>query len=235
MPTITLGFSFNDGDKVSPQSLHALVDQASIAGFALSDFGGSFTYMSYGSSRPTLARGAIHYDTTAGIEGLVYAFVSASNASVSGWLYATPRRECYCWTASAVSQGTPVFVGARGVASAEYTVYDGIGFPLINQFSGASGPDAALFITMEAAAPNSPVKCMWAGMVPSSVPLNCFGGAASAASSGNPLFVDYADPGAFKFGNPTSRNFIFGVNTLNDPAGRGAVVWGNGPCIEDIS
>jgi hypothetical protein len=238
-PTITLGFSYQDGDRVSPTSLHRLVEEATLSGFTAADFdlngAGFFTY---GTTRPTLARGAVHYDTTAGLEGLVYAFASASNASVLGWLYALPHRSCYCWANSAVSAGTPVFLGAPHniAAGPEFTIFDGSFFPNCWQFSGASGPNACFLLTLESADNNRPVRCMWAGMVPQWLQtLNVFSGGASRASVGSPLFVDFSDPGAFKFGNPSARNLVLGVSLENNATGLGSVIWGTGAVAEDLS
>lgn len=231
MPRISLGFSFRDGDRVSPESLHRLIDEATVSGFNAADLGISVgSVPSYGSTRPTLARGRIHYDTTAGLEGLYYAFLSASAASVSRWLCATPYRSCVCWAASAVSAYTPVFIGRPGVdGNAEFVAFDGMMFPAVWQFSGASGPDAAHFITLESAGNNSPVLCAWAGVVPG-VNLT---DTASGASTGSALLVDYAAPGAYKAGARPARSLQFGVFSQSSTVG--AVLWGTGCAIEDIS
>lgn len=238
-PTITLGFSYHDGDRVSPDSLHRLVEEATISGIspgdlALSAGTGFFTY---GNTRPTLARGTVHYDTTAGLEGLVYSFFSASNGSVAGWLSALPHRSCYCWANSAVSAGTPVFAGNPGAAAdPDFTLFDGSFFPNVWQFSGASGPNASFFLTLESVTNNRPVLCMWAGLVPQFLQtLNAFTPSASRASIAAPVFVDFTGGGAFKFGTPTARNFIFGVSLENNATGLGSVIWGTGPCAEDLS
>lgn len=222
MPTINLGYEFKDGQKVSPASLHSLIDEAAVTGFAAADFAlGSIKFATYGDTRPTLARGAIHYDTTAGIEGLYYAWVTASNASISGWLSAVPRRECYCWAASAVSLGTPVFLGRPDIGGGpDYVNYDGCLIPSVYRYTGASGPDPAFFVTLESAAASSPVKCMWAGLAPPTLP--GLGGFTPAT----PTYVDYADPGSLKSGSPSARNLIFGT---------GPVIHGAGCFIEDLS
>lgn len=221
MPTITLGFSFNNGDRVSPQALHSLVDDASVNNFTTNDFNlGSVQFLTYGSTRPSLVRGAIHYDTTTDLAGLYFAFVSASNGSVSGWLCSTPRRECYCWAASAVSLGTPLFVGTPGQFTVEYTVFDGCVFPNVWQFTGASGPDSAFYVALESVGPGRPVKCVWAGLLQPSLPQ------LSAASPTAPLYVDVSAPDSLKWGAPSTRSFPFGI---------GSLLWGNGAAIEDIS
>jgi len=242
-PTITLGFQWQSGEQVTPTKFHRLVEEATVSGFVPSDLGAGVQLPSYGSTRPALARGLMHYDTTAGLEGLYFSFASASNASVLGWLCATPRRECYCWANSAVSQGTPLFLGKpHGVSNPgdgvgfEYKIFDGCLFPHVWQYSGASGPDAAMFVSMESVTNSMPVKCMWAGMVPDLLgALNLFTPSASGGSAASPLFVDYSGGGAWKFGQPTPRNLVFGVQTQANNTGLGSVIWGTGCAIEDLT
>jgi hypothetical protein len=241
--SITLGYAFGSGEQVTPEKFHRLVEEANVTGFEVSDLGAGVALPTYGPTRPALARGLMHYDTTAGLEGLYFSFASASNASVLGWLAATPRRECYCWANSAVSAGTPVFIGKpHGVSDPgsgsgfEYRVFDGCIFPQVWSYSATSGPDAAMFITMESATNNMPVKCMWAGMVPDSLgTLNLISAAASSASIGSPLFVNYAGGHAWRFGQPSARNLVFGVNTQNNSTGLGSIIWGTGCAIEDLT
>lgn len=233
-PIVTLGRSFINGEQLTPTKLNELVDTATVSGFALNDFNlGSLQFYTYGNTRPSLSRGAIHYDTTAGMEGIVFAFLSASNGSVSAWLYGLPRRELMCFTHTAVSAFTPMFLGKpNNVSTQEGIIFDGCIFPQVWQYSTSSGPDAALFVTLESAAASKFVKCMWTGVLPDAVILN---GAASGASVGSPLFIDYSNGGAFKAGQPTPRELIFGVNTLNGPTGRGGILWGFGCAIEDLT
>ena len=231
---ITLGIELKNGQQLSPEDLENLVETATVTGIEPTDFATGINGLTYGNTRPTLTRGKIHYDTTQGLEGLVYAFLTASNASVRGWLYATPRRECYCWASSAVSAGTPLFVGNPQYAlngAPFYTIYDGCVFPNVFCYSGASGPNPAFYIAMESAAASSPIKCMWSGLVPTS--MQVINGTTSQASIASPVFVDYATPFGVKFGRPLARGFVYGVNTLNNQTGEGAVTWGGGPVIED--
>jgi len=230
---ITLGQTYQQGDRVSPTNLNNLVDTATVTGFVPSDFGSSIAFPSYGPTRPGISLAALHYDTTAGMEGLVYAWKTPSNASLSSWLYAFPRRECFCWASSALSAGTPVFVGRPHPNGVEFNVYDGAIIPFVWQYSAGSGPDGAFFITLESVLANKPVKCMWSGLLPDSLPL--LRNAVSGASISSPLFVNYALPGEIRAGLPTSRNIIFGVNTLNSPTGLGGLLWGNGGVIEDLT
>lgn len=232
MPTITLQPPLSPGDQLSPTRLHNLVDNAVISGFTASEIGVASSGYSIGAPRPTLALGRLHYDTTSGLEGLYAAFLSASSASVSGWLCATPRRECYCWAASSVSLGTPVFIGKPAPVGPQYTLYDGHVFPNVWMYTGASGPDAAFFITLESVTANKPVKCMWAGLTPPTLNLL---NSSSGASIASPLFVNYASPAQLNSGVPSALNFIFGVALGNDPTGRSGLVWGGGPAIERIS
>jgi len=236
--TVTLANPLTDGETLTPAKLHNLIDGATLAGFTRGDFDQSSLFLGYGSSRPSVSNtGQLFYDTTPGLEGAYFGFASASNCSVCGWLCAMPRRECYVFCGTAASAGTPLFLGSGpGFSTGEFfTCYDGSFFPKAEPFTGASGPDAVMFLTLESSAGSGPVKCMWAGLVPDTLNLNLLNGAASAASVGASLFVDYAEPAQFKFGSPTSRNFIFGVNTLNNSTGAGALIWGAGPVIEDIA
>jgi len=241
--TITLGYAFQSGEQLAPAKFHRLVEEATVTGFQPSDLGAGVALPTYGSTRPALARGLMHYDTTVGLEGLYFSFVTASNASLSGWLCATPRRECYCWANSGMSQGTAVFLGKpHGVSNPgdgvgfEYKIFDGCIFPHVWQYSGASGPDAAMFVSLESVTNGMPVKCMWAGMVPDTLgSLNLFTPAASGGSAASPLFVDYASGGAWKFGQPTARNLVFGVQTLPNQTGVGSIIWGTGCAIEDLT
>jgi hypothetical protein len=230
---ITLGQTFHQGDRVSPGSLNDLVDTATVSQFVVTDFSSAISFPSYGSTRPGISLAALHYDTTPGLEGLVYAWKTPSNASLSDWLYAFPRRECYCWANSAISAGTPVFIGRPHPAGVEFNVYDGAILPFVWQYSANSGPDAAFFITLESVTFNKPVKCMWSGLVPDTLPL--LRSALSGASIASPLFVNYALPGELLAGLPTSRNIVFGVNTLNSTTARGALIWGGGGVIEDLT
>ena len=232
MAQITPGYLFFPGEQVSPQKLNDTVDLATLGGIPQSAFGTTTKFFSYGSTRPTLTLGAIHYDTTAGLEGLVYAFVSPSNASVSSWLYAMPRRECMCWTNSACSFGTPLFLGLPNhiAAGPEFKIYDGLSMPMVWMYSGASGADPALVVALESKTAAGPIKCCWSGILPD---LMVLGGAGSGASAGSPLFVDYASGGGFKCGAPTPRSIVVGVNTLNGPTAAGAILWGNGPALLD--
>jgi hypothetical protein len=77
---------------------------------------------------------------------------------------------------------------------------------------------------------------MWAGMVPDSLgTLNLISAAASSASIGSPLFVNYAGGHAWRFGQPSARNLVFGVNTQNNSTGLGSIIWGTGCAIEDLT
>jgi len=230
MAQITLGREFVDGDQLTPTNMNDLVDAATVTGFLPSDFNlGSVKFFSYGNTRPALTRGAAVFDTTAGLEGMYFAFVSASQGSVAGWLCATPRRELYCWAASAVSLGTPLFIGRPrtfGVGQ-EYTVFDGCIFPTVYQFTNPSGADAAHFIALESVQPNSPVKCMWAGIIPASLPL--LSGSAPPQAL---LYIDNTAPGRCQAAQtPSAKSIPIGVPL----SGGGAILWGTGGAIDDNS
>jgi hypothetical protein len=170
MATITRGYNFQDGEQLTPGKMNDLVDLATITDVTLSDFGSALQAFNWGDADPGVSPGGIWYDTGAD-PGCKFAFVSPSNASISDWLYATPRREAIYWTESSVSLGTPMMLYRRGFeeGGAGFKVYDGALLPTVWEQAGsasASELSPYLVIAMESVGNGSPVKCAWAGLVP---------------------------------------------------------------------
>lgn len=230
-PVITPGFSFTSGEKVTPGKLHDLVDTCTAGDIPRSEISlGDVTEPSYGTDRPTCAPPRIHYDTTPGLEGLYFAWSSGSNASVCGWLCAMPRRECYCWAASAASAYTPVYPRIPHDAAGDYRYgikdYDGTIFPFVWPHPGGSGPHDNVFLTLESVDADKPVKCMWAGLVPDSVAL--LGLSGSGASLGDYLYSSRASSAQWGIG-PTSAfpatPRVWGIATRDSSDGGGLLLW----------
>lgn len=173
MLSLQAGYSFTNGEKVTPAKLHALIDSAAITGLSASHFANSSTcqILYYGPTAPSPYLGRLWYDTTPGSEGLKYAFVSPSNASISAWLYRTPRLECMCLLASsAVSQGATLFIPHTLVGQPSTAVYDGLVLPLVEQVANATFPGSAYFVAAESAQGlGSAVKCIAMGPAPNTV------------------------------------------------------------------
>lgn len=238
-PVITLGFQFHTGDRVTPEALHRLVDDAVISSFSAAELDIDLSDPSrlpytYGDTRPTGAVGRVHYDTTPGLEGLYYWWATASNASVAGWLCQFPRRECYLWSHSGVSAGTLVFLHRLSVSSASAPfghwnegdqVFDGSLFLNAWVHSAASGARPCAFLTLESAGNNAPVKCMSMGLVPDSILLK--GYSASPVSAGDYLYTDFVTCSDPKSGPALpSYNYAYGLHTTNTQRGHGALFWG---------
>lgn len=210
MATFSRGYTFQPDERLTPGKLNSLVSAGSLGSILSSELGPGLDSLFYGSADPGVTVPRIWYDTASGDEGLKYGFVSPSNASIAGWLYATPRREAYYWATSAVSLGTALFIGnPRSVeSSAAIHLYDGVGLLRVHAASGsstASESQPGLVVAMESVSAPGPIKCAWAGIIPGWL----FG---SQASLGNPLFVDNHDkPARFK-----STTHIQGTNILTN-------------------
>lgn len=234
MASFTPGITFrDDGTKYSPTDFNNLVDQASLTGLSATNFaGGTAGLIFYGNTAPPLQRGAFWYDTSVGSEGLKVAFISASNASISKWLYLTPRRECIVWTETRVSLGYPLFYNRAGFAIGghQWVTYDGMRFDRVFYYDAASGPHPLMVIPTESVAGSGPVTCMWAGIVPTAV----FGNSPLAA--GSFVFTNYATPGTFQDSNQgiPARYHVHGVNTRAGTT-PGMILWGGGSAIEDLT
>lgn len=185
------GYRFTQGEQVTPTKLNQMVDLAQIINIPGSEVVLTPNKeLSYGGATPALERGRVHYDTTPGYEGLKYAFVSASSASVARWLYRTPHVDGVFWAASGSTLGLPqILAGFAKPFPAQ--LYDGCLFPLIHPLLGvASGSSLSdnlqLLIPLEGRSSPGPVACAIMGLVP-----GVFG--ATPASLGL-LFLDSTDP-----------------------------------------
>lgn len=235
--SISLGFSFVDGEQITPAKMHRLVDEAVITGLNASNIDTEGVIPpTYGTDRPSASAGRIHYDTTPGIEGLYFSFVSPSNASLASWLCAMPRRECLCYASSAVSAYTPVFHIRPAYLGygVEWIEYDGSFIPKIWEYSSATGCQEGLYITLESAQPSQIIRCMWAGLVPDDIALRGIS-ENSGCSIGNPLYIQRDGVNSdFHSGGPLAqRSWVYGVHTLNSPTGHGALIWSGCPVISD--
>lgn len=230
----TPGYIFEETEEVSPTKLNNLVDLATLTGLGVSEFGGGTAgILVYGSTAPPLERGKLWYDTNAGSEGLKFAWVSATNGSVSKWLYATPRRDTLVWTNTAVSMGMPLFIGRPGFRHIgnEFIVFDGSIFPMASSHQGASGADPMMVIPVEHASASRPVQCAWAGFVK-----GIFGN--SPLTGGNRVHTRFDNPQQFRDDTIPSRGMTWGIQHLSTAAAVSDVpftLWGFGPAYEDLS
>lgn len=190
MADITRGHTFNDGDRLTPDNLNALVNSSQVKNIASTELGSGLVLPVWGASAPSLIGGRMWFDTTSGQEGLKYAFVSPSNASISGYCYATPRREAYFWAATTVSMGAPLFLGAprQFTDSRGYIEYDGVLLPIAAPAHAADpfSITPALVVATESGGPG-PIRCAWSGLIPALI----FG---SGASLGSTLSIDHSAP-----------------------------------------
>lgn len=196
MSDFTRGNTFASDDKVTPAGLNSLVESATVTNVSLSELGVSFKSIFYSDVDPGVTDGRIWYDTTAGQEGLKYAFISPSNASVAGWLYATPRREAYYWADTSVSVGSPLFIAHRNNTETQLAAhaYDGLMLLkayLVTGSTDATGSGPVLVVSQESRTGAGPVKCAWAGLIPA----DTFN---SQVTQHYPLFIDHHDALAFK-------------------------------------
>lgn len=183
-----------DGAKITPGNLTALVGSASVEDIALSDLDSSLRQLYHGPTAPSLTMGTIWYDTTSGQEGLKYAWLTPSSGSLSGFLYATPRREAFYWAATTVSVGAPCFLYRDGAAEAGVHLheYDGTFLPILHQYFAASTqPAPTVVIPMESRVGAGPVKAAWAGLVPAWTN-------ASRVTAGDILYINLADPSPWR-------------------------------------
>jgi hypothetical protein len=229
MATITRGYSFVDGEQVSPSKLNQLVNGAVLSGVEASELDDGLMPYFYSDSSPGLTHGRLWFDTTPGQEGMKYAFVSPSNASVAGWCYLTPRREAYFWTNSAVSAGQPLCISRTqfAVTGLHARIFDGLFFPTVWAYSAHSGGSWAYpswVVATEAAPADSPVRCAWIGAVPVWT-------GSSDLTAGNPLFVNVQSNNlSWKNGAPSQRSLVLGsvLHSTSNPtaAAVAALFWG---------
>lgn len=196
MADITRGRTFRTGEKLTPARLNSLIEQATVTNIASAELGSAFRSMFYSDTDPGATHGRIWFDTTAGAEGLKYAWLSPSNASIADWLYATPRREAYYYAATRVSLGSPLFIGNPQDLTDEMAIekYDGAGLLKVYPAAGSTAAtdiSPALVVAMESVTEAGPIKCAWAGLVPLLTQ-------DSQATLGNPFFTDVRDAARFK-------------------------------------
>lgn len=195
MANFTRGTTFASDAKLTPAGLNALVEAATVTDVSLSELGADFRSMFYGNSDPGLTNARIWYDTTAGQEGLKYAYVSPSNASVAAWLYATPRREAIYWCNTAVSVGSPLMLGRRSdlETSVALHLFDGLGLMKVYTASGSTGATEAspvVVVAMESRSDAGPLRCAWAGLIPADT-------FSSNVTQHFPIFIDHHNASKF--------------------------------------
>lgn len=200
MAKLTRGITFANNERLTPAKLNNLINQTVLNDIQSSDFDADFQTYYYGPSAPGVTLGRCWYDTTSGSEGLKFAFLSASNASVKGWLHAFPRREAYYWCATSCSLGTPLFVGSRkyetDLTDRQWTLYDGSIFPNVTPLpasASAEGLSPAMVVAMESRTGSGPVKAAWCGLIPADV-------STAAPSARNALFADPTSPARLQAG-----------------------------------
>lgn len=202
MATFSKGYTFKTTEQLSPAKMNSLINDGSLGDITEDDIGGDFGFYSHGDTAPSVSMApSVWYDTTPGAEGLKYNYWSPSNASISAWLYATPRREAYYYCSSPVSMGTPLFVFKVGEAG--WSDYDGLSLPTVWLAGDRSEITPACVVAMESVAAAGPVKCAWSGIIPA----DTFG---SQVSLGDLLYVDPDAPTKFKTGsfNPWARGLV---------------------------
>lgn len=172
MATISRGYTFSDGETLSPGTMNQLVDNAVLTDITSADLGSSLYFYNYGDSSPGLSAGQVWYDTTSGVEGLKISYLTPSNASISDWLYVMPRREAYFWAQTSCSMGQALFIGSpkHGYdAGLLVKSYDGAVMPYVTPLAAdadATGLSPAVVVAMESRTGAGPVKAAWAGLIP---------------------------------------------------------------------
>jgi len=242
MAQFTTGYLFGETEEVTPTKLNNMVDNASMTGLNVTNFaGGTAGVFVYGNTAPPLQRGILWYDTTAGAEGLKYAFVSPSNGSISKWLYLTPKREMICWTPSSASVGYPLYIADKFQTVFNTTAtlarwraegYDGAIFPYIIYEGSPSLSSPAMVIPSENVSGSGPITCIYSGFA------QCIFGNAPL-TAGNRLQVHYEEGPSNTFRDNlgiTVRGYTFGIsNGLTPPPGQNAaaIIWGS-PAYEKL-
>jgi hypothetical protein len=214
MAEFTRGRTFSNGEQLSPAKLNSLINNATLGSVTADDLGTALLPYSYGDTAPACTGAHIWYDTTAGSEGLKYAFVS-TNLSIASWLYATPRREGIYWVNEAVSLGTPLFVFQKGSENAGvgWRTYDGVNLPMVFRCTARSQITPQAVVAMESVSGAGPVKCAWTGIIPADT-------LGSQVSIGDLLYIDPDAPTKFKVGSFNLwRNRMLAHWTLNEAAG----------------
>lgn len=168
----TPGVIFAQDEKVTPEKLNNLVDLATVTNIPIADVLTSVVPPTYGSTAPGFTRGAIWYDTIPGYEGLKYAYLSASNASVTRWLYRTPHWDGVFWADSGATLGMPQYLAPVGspLAGNLWVQFDGCMYPRIFPPLPSSTPTStdslAMVIPLESVGASRPCVCAICGLVP---------------------------------------------------------------------
>lgn len=202
MATFTRGYSFGSTEQLTPAKMNQLINDGSLADISEADIGGDFAFYHHGDTAPSVSMSpGVWYDTTPGQEGLKFYHWSPSNASLSAWLYATPRREAYYYCSSPVSMGTPLFVSK--VNEAGWSDYDGLSLPTVWLAGDREEITPTVVVAMESVAQAGPIKCAWTGVIPA----DTFG---SQVSLGDLLYIDPDAPTKFKTGafNPWAKGLL---------------------------
>lgn len=169
---VTPGHNFQQDEKLTPEKLNNLVDLATVTNIPLADVLTSVVPLTYGSIAPGLTRGAIWYDTTPGYEGLKYAYLSASNASIAKWLYRTPHWDGVFWADSGATLGCPQYLAPVGnvLGGNLWVQFDGCMYPRIFPPLPSSTPTStdslAMVIPLESVGASRPCVCAIAGLTP---------------------------------------------------------------------
>jgi len=209
--TATPGYIFEATEKVTPAKLNALVDNATISGIPSSEvIVAPNKELTYGGSVPALEKGRIHYDTTPGFEGLKFAFVSASNASVARWLYRTPHFDGIFWADSGASMGAPQYLAGH-VRPICWQAFDGHLFPRIQPALPSSAPSQVdslqMVVPLESVGASRPVVCAILGLVPGKFLTTPLTGRIVYSSSYTPMGFDAAVNAI-----PVNRSVIHGMS-----------------------
>jgi hypothetical protein len=229
----TPGYVFTADEKVTPDKLNALVDNATISGIPATEvIQAPNKELTYGGAVPALEIGRIHYDTTPGFEGLKYAFATASNASFARWLYRTPHFDGVFWADSGASVGAPQFLAGH-VRPICWQAFDGHLFPRIQPALSASAPSQCdslqIVIPLESVAASNPVVCAIMGIVP--------GKFLTTPLTGRIVYTSSYTPSGFNAAVnaiPTNRSVIQGMSFPGNDPGVTLASWIlTGPLFQD--
>lgn len=215
---VTPGYRFDQDEKLTPTKLNNLVDLATITNIPSDQIVGSGARPPvYGSVAPSLTRAQIWYDTTPGFEGLKYAFISASNASVAKWMYRTPHWDGIFWADSGATLGVPQVIFANSNQFGLFVQrFDGMMFPRIQPVWSSSTPTngllGAFVIPMESVTAGKPCVCAMMGYVPGVFNTNITSPSNVYASGFTPSSFD-----TFANGVPRAQSYVLGTSAA--PAG----------------
>jgi hypothetical protein len=231
--TTTPGYIFTADEKVTPDKLNALVDNAFVTNLTAAEIvSPPNKELTYGGAVPALEIGRIHYDTTPGFEGLKYAFATASNASFARWLYRTPHFDGVFWADSGASVGAPQFLAGH-VRPLCWKAFDGHLFPRIQPALPSSAPTVCdsmqIVIPLESVGASNPVVCAILGLVPGKFLNPPLTGGIVYASSYTPTGFDAVTDTV-----PVNRSVIYGTSFSGNSPGVTLSSWIlTGPLFQD--